>query len=178
LPVFLSAGHSDQDPGAISGGLKEADLTILLRDVCARVLRACNVEVITDGPDHQNLSLPAAITQSRKTAGPKIEFHFNAAANSKAGGCEALCLEKDVALASQLVEAVCKASGLRNRGVKPPSESARKKLGWVTNGGIILEIAFITNPADIKLYQASLSYIVLELCKVILSTQTKKEPTK
>ena len=41
-----------------------------------------------------------------------------------------------------------------DRGWIDQSQSARGKLGYVSAGGLILEVFFISNPAEMAVYQA------------------------
>ena len=55
--ILISAGHSNQDPGATANGVTEAGLALELRDLLADKLRAIGCDVAEDGADGQNLPL-------------------------------------------------------------------------------------------------------------------------
>src|SRR5690554_4284596 len=58
--LFISAGHSDADPGAVGNGYTEADIVLEFRDYLAEALRARGVEFRKDGEPGQNLPLARA----------------------------------------------------------------------------------------------------------------------
>lgn len=46
--LLISAGHSSSDPGAISGGCKESELALELRDLIVKELGSFNIKALTD----------------------------------------------------------------------------------------------------------------------------------
>lgn len=155
-PIVLTAGHSDYDPGAVGNGHTEANIARELRNIVAQKLRATGERVITDGEPASNKPLRDAIAlipQGRVA----VELHCNAAANPAAGGVECISLPKDKALSQRLSRAVASVLELRVRGDGgwiDQSKSARGRLGYVQAGGLILEVFFISNPAEMAVYQA------------------------
>ena len=155
-PIVLTAGHSDVDPGAVGNGQTEAGIARELRNIVASKLRSMGHRVITDGEPAVNKPLRDAIAliPQGKVA---VELHCNAAANPAAGGVECISLPKDKALSQRLSRAVARVLELRVRGDGgwiDQSKSARGRLGYVQAGGLILEVFFISNPAEMAVYQA------------------------
>lgn len=157
MQVLISAGHSATDPGAVNEHMKltEAKLALDLRDSVAAELRRYGVEVVEDGRDAENLPLAQAIKLVKgRTA---VELHFNAGPSS-AHGVEAISLPPQAGLARALSKAVASVLKTRVRGSDgwiDQSKSARGKLGFVQAGGIILEVAFISNDGEIGFYLAN-----------------------
>lgn len=155
-PIVLTAGHSDIDPGAVGNGRTEASIARELRNIVAQKLRATGERVITDGEPASNKPLRDAIAlipQGRVA----VELHCNAAANPAAGGVETIALPRDKALAQRLSAAVARVLGIKVRGDRgwiDQSQSARGKLGYVSAGGLILEVFFISNAGEMAVYQA------------------------
>lgn len=155
-PIVLTAGHSDIDPGAVGHGQTEAGIARELRNIVASKLRGMGERVITDGEPASNKPLRDAIAlipQGRVA----VEIHCNAAANPAAGGVECISLPQDKALSQRLSRAVARVLELRVRGDGgwiDQSQSARGRLGYVNAGGLILEVFFISNPAEMAVYQA------------------------
>lgn len=155
-PIVLTAGHSDIDPGAVGNGQTEANIARELRNIVAGKLRGMGERVITDGEPASNKPLRDAIAlipQGRVA----VELHCNAASSPAAGGVETIALPRDKALAQRLSAAVARVLGIRVRGDRgwiDQSQSARGKLGYVSAGGLILEVFFISNPAEMAVYQA------------------------
>ena len=59
--ITVTAGHSNQDPGAVNGLFREADIAQEMRNMVALYLRQKDIAVKTDGEGKGNLPLPAAI---------------------------------------------------------------------------------------------------------------------
>ncbi|OAM15241.1 N-acetylmuramoyl-L-alanine amidase [Eikenella corrodens] len=154
--ITVTAGHSNKDPGAVNGLFREADIAQEMRNMVALYLRQKDIAVKTDGEGKGNLPLPAAI---KLISGSKaaVEFHCNAFSKPSAGGCEALSQPKDRALSQRLCKAVSDVMGIPTRGTdggwKNEGSGQHSRLGYVRNGGIILELFFISNPAELAVWQ-------------------------
>lgn len=151
MAVFLSAGHSLTDPGAVANGRKEADIAVDFRNIVAQCLRDLGVEVTTDGAGKDNLPLRDAvkIAKGKQIA---LEFHCNASANTTASGVETLSGPEDMKLGGQICAALSREWSLKNRGSKPESAGQHHRLAFVQAGGIIVEMFFLTNPNDLAAY--------------------------
>ena len=154
--ITVTAGHSNKDPGAVNGLFREADIAQEMRNMVALYLRQKDIAVKTDGEGKGNLPLPAAI---KLISGSKaaVEFHCNAFSKPSAGGCEALSQPKDRALSQRLCKAVSDVMGIPTRGTdggwKNEGSGQHSRLGYVRNGGIILELFFISNPTELAVWQ-------------------------
>lgn len=173
-PVFISAGHSNTDSGATANGVTEAALAVELRDLLAARLRALGFDVAEDGADGQNLPLVESV---KLIAGKSIsvEIHFNAVANPAATGVECISLPVGKVAAQALAAATASTLGLKLRGVSgwiDQSQSARGKLAFVAAGGMILEVAFISNQSDLKAYQSRKMALVNALAETMRRTAT------
>lgn len=151
--MFLSAGHSTVDPGAVGFGRYEADVAEEFRNVLSFCLTDIGVAHAVDGRGMENTPLKDAIREARKHK-VALEFHCNASTNSTATGVEILCADKDKALAAKLCEAISTSLGIRNRGVKPENAGQHNRLGFVQAGGMIVELFFISNKEDLAKYDA------------------------
>lgn len=103
-----------------------------------------------------NQDLNAAI-KLIKGSSVAVEFHMNAALNKSANGVETIALPKDKKLAQDLSKAVADAFGSRLRGDNgwiDQSQSARGKLGFISNGGLIVELGFISNEEELFQFNA------------------------
>lgn len=158
--VFLSAGHSDTDPGATVRGYspnwgtvlrKEADIAVEFRNMVSFYLTRSGVEHALDGHGTTNLPLSQAAQMARKYD-LALEFHCNAAANSSATGVECLSSPSDAGLAGEVSAAVAQALGIKNRGAKPGNAGQHSRLAFVQAGGVIVELFFLSNPKDLDKY--------------------------
>ena len=154
--VTVTAGHSNKDPGAVNGKFKEAELVSQFRNAVAYYLREAGIQYKTDGIGTTNQNLNAAI-KLIKGSSVAVEFHMNAAASKQANGIETIALPKDKKLAQDLSKAVADVFGSRLRGDNgwiDQSQSARGKLGFISNGGLIVELGFISNEAELAQFNA------------------------
>lgn len=150
--VFLSAGHSNVDPGVVCFGRREADVAVDFRNKVAFYLGQSGVTFELDGSGTTNLPLKEAAAKARKHP-IGLEFHCNGSTDSTATGTEVLCSRKDDVLASRICVAISKTLGIRNRGVKPENAGQHHRLAFVQAGGMIVELFFLSNPEDLRRYE-------------------------
>ena len=172
--IFVSAGHDGHDPGAVSpdGRYREADLTLRLRDLIATRLRSWSAPVITDGRDGENRPLREAAILAKRVDGPAIEIHFNSGPAS-ASGVEVLCHAEHKTLAQNLAAAIAHwaRSPLRgDRGWKPANAGAHRRLAFCEAGGLIVEVAFISNPIEIETAVIHETQIATAIAEVLAET--------
>ncbi len=168
--VTVTAGHSNLDPGAVSGKYKEAELVRQFRNAVAHYLSVAGLTIKTDGVGGINLPLNNAIALA-KSASIAIEFHMNAAASPQANGIETIGLPKDKLLAQKLSKAVADVFGSRLRGEDgwiDQSQSARGKLGFVNAGGLIVELGFISNNAELAAFNSKYWSAAKAVAQVII----------
>lgn len=154
--VTVTAGHSNSDPGAVNGKYKEAELVRQFRNAVAHYLSTAGIPIKTDGVGTINLPLNTAITLA-KGATIAVEFHMNAAASKQANGIETISLPKDKQIAQELSKAVAGVFGSRLRGDNgwiDQSQSARGKLAFVSAGGLIIELGFISNDQELAQFNS------------------------
>lgn len=166
----ITAGHSNTDPGAVNGKVKEADLVVNFRNAVTHYLREAGLQVKTDGTGSRNDPLSSAI-RLIKGSSVAVEFHMNAAASKQANGVETIALPKDKELAQELSAAVATALGSRLRGDNgwiDQSESARGSLGYINAGGLIVELGFISNEDELAAYQARYWIAAKAVAKVLI----------
>ena len=169
--VTVTAGHSNSDPGAISGKFKEAELVTQFRNAVAYYLRKEGVQYKTDGVGTSNENLNAAL-KLIKGSSVAVEFHMNAATSKQANGVETIALPKDKKLAQELSTAVADAFGSRLRGDNgwiDQSQSARGKLGFISNGGLIVELGFISNDEELFQFNARYWTAAKAVAKILVS---------
>ncbi len=169
-PYVITAGHSNTDPGAVANGEKEAALAAELRNIVAFKLREKGCVVITDGVGKDNKPLSEVIKLIPK-GDVALEIHFNAAAAISASGVETIALPKDKELAQRLSKAIVSVTGSKLRGEAgyiDQSKSARGRLGYVSAGGLIVEVAFISNQAELEAYQSKKWLVASAIVEALL----------
>lgn len=168
--VTVTAGHSNKDPGAINGKRTEADIVTDMRNMVVSYLNKAGITTRTDGTNTTNLPLGTAI-QLVKGADVAVEFHCNAGPAS-ARGVEALSQPKDKALSQALCAAVNDVLGIPLRGEagwKPENSGQHTRLGYVSAGGIILELFFISNNAELALWDAKKWLVAKAVAEVLIA---------
>lgn len=158
LKTFPSAGHSNADPGAVSQGYKEADLTKDARNMIASYSNAN--DLIMDKDFESNRQYQSRIKPGSGSV--VFDIHFNAGPPT-ATGVECFVNKKDFAnknslsykMAVEICEATSRILGIKNRGVKSEQQSQHEKLGILNLGAgisVLWEICFITSPVDMPTY--------------------------
>ncbi len=169
MNITLTAGHSDTDPGAVYDGHSEAKLMTELRNDVAAALTGMGHTVRTDGTGAYNLPLIDAIKMIHGSD-IAVELHTNAFTNPSARGVEVIAHPKHKAVAQRIAGAVAKALGSVVRGDKgwiDQSQSHRGKLGYVSAGGLIVEVFFLSNPDERAAYFARRDAVVQALAREI-----------
>ena len=169
-PIVITAGHSNTDPGAVNGSFHEAVHVTKVRNALAHILREAGYTVLTDGVGDINEPLPSAI-KLVKGVDIALELHCNASANKTATGVETIALPKQKAVAQDISAAVAKVYGFKLRGEKgwiDQSQSQRGKLGYVSAGGMILELGFLSNDADMKVMENNFWKAARAIAEVII----------
>jgi N-acetylmuramoyl-L-alanine amidase len=156
--IILDPGHGmgnrragSFDPGAVAGGIREADVVMDWANVLREILMERGHRVVRTRIDHKD---PASIGQRAKIAKQyhgdvMLSLHCNAA-NGKANGTETFYRGiNHKAKAESITAAVCKALGTRNRGAKTESQSQHARLAVMSfQPCFLLEIGFIDHPGD------------------------------
>ena len=177
ITIAITAGHSNTDPGAVNGNYKEAFIAVEMRNEVAKRVRLAGIEVLTDGEGSDNQNLNTAIGLAKKTKKFALEFHLNASTNKTAKGVEALALDKDKAVCQKLCKAVSEVLDTPVRGSdggwKSQSSGQHAKLGFVSAGGIVMEVFFISNDNELKKYFANREELYDAIAKVIIEHVTK-----
>lgn len=154
---FSNATPGTYDPGAIGGGLEEADIALDWALTGKWVLNRAGIAVWLTRDDDRDAS-PLAIRDERAHLVGCTHFlslHCNAAAprfgTRPATGTEVFWRDvDDMRWASHVLAAALPALGLRNRGLKTEGLSPRGRLSVFDFDGsaALLELGFITNARD------------------------------
>lgn len=174
--IYVSAGHNPKgikpDPGAVGNGVREADLTVEFRNLVINELNKKGAKFMSDRDDER---LGEYLERIKTGNGSVVlEFHFDAVESSKATGTTCVigvdADRLDKAFATDLVNRTATTLGIRNRGVISEADSHRGRLGLMRESGIValLEIGFISNPEDLKAYNAKKLQLASEIAKTLI----------
>ena len=159
---LVIAGHGDGDPGALGNGYKERDLTLEVTNLLDAQHE--NIHAYTAHNVYAQGNL-ATIAKGYDTV---TEIHFNAF-NQTAKGTEVLihsAYEPD-GVDTKILNVLSKY--FQNRGIKKRSDLGNMNIAY--NKGInyrLVEVCFIDNAEDIKIYQANKNKIAKEIAEAIL----------
>lgn len=167
--MFISAGHSERDPGAVAGVRKEADIAEETRNIVSKYLSDHKFPHEVDGKGAANPELRDAVKRMRLHK-VGLEFHCNAAASPTATGVEVLCAPKDNILAGRLCKGIADVLGIRNRGVKAENSGQHHRLAFIQAGGMIVELFFISNPSDLKAYDEKKWLMGKEIARILVES--------
>lgn len=167
LVVYPSAGHHDNDPGAVSNGYKEADLTKELRNLMIEEFNRRNHRIIVDKDWETNTQYQRRIKPGSGSV--IMDIHFNSASPA-ATGVEVVvhnnASKHSIALATEISEKLSEIIGIKNRGVKREKDTARGKIGILNlKAGIsvLVEVCFISNKSDLEAYFAHKKEVAITL---------------
>lgn len=176
--LFLSAGHSTTDPGAVARAFdskgnpilrREADIAVEMRNMVSFYLSQYGVPHTVDGHGTENIPLKEAAAKMRGFQ-YGVEFHCNSAVSPTATGTEVLCDfadARDRALSADLSAAIAKALAIRDRGAKPENSGQHSRLAFVRAGGVIVELFFLSNPNDLAKWDAR-KWLAARSCAEVL----------
>lgn len=155
MKIVISSGHSKYCRGA-SGFVDEVNEARQIVETVADVLRSVGVEVVTYHDDistTQNENLNRIVDfHNAQSRDMDVSIHLNAyETTNKPMGCEVLFVSSTgEQIAANVVNAICSASGLINRGPKK-----RTDLFFLNNTNepaVLIETIFCDSQADVDIY--------------------------
>jgi len=180
IKIYLDQGHNPENPnsGSEGNGFREQDIVYQIGILTAAALESYGFDtrLSRPTPDTQlgesNLSSLAARVRDANEWGADyfISLHTNASDNERATGSEAFVFRKGTeaeALAENILVALADATGLPNRGVM--ARPGLYVLRRTKMPSALVELGFITNPADAELMAYSPSLFASGITNGILA---------
>ena len=165
--IFLDPGHGGSDPGAISGGVREKDLTLSVYNKVSSKLASLGYTVLTSRNVDKDVDLVDRADQANKdNADMLLSIHFNAGGRGIARGIETYYyqatadrvpkinkenhnnperLERSRKLANKVQQNLLYQTGANDRGVKRASFTVLRETSIPS---ILVELGFIDNPEE------------------------------
>ena len=165
--IFLDPGHGGSDPGAISGGVREKDLTLSVYNKVSSKLASLGYTVLTSRNVDKDVDLVDRAEQANKAnADMLLSIHFNAGGRGIARGIETYYyqatadrvpkinkenhnnperLERSRKLANKVQQNLLYQTGANDRGVKRASFTVLRETSIPS---ILVELGFIDNPEE------------------------------
>lgn len=179
MKIVISSGHGKYVRGA-SGYIDEVDEARKVVETVATMLRSAGVEATTYHDDvsksqSENLHRITDFHNS-KTRDWDISVHFNAyQTTSKPMGCEVLYVsETGFELADEMVDAICDASGLINRG--PKERTDLHFLNATSEPAVLIETCFVDSQGDVDIYKKSYDLICGAIAGAIAGEDIEAPP--
>lgn len=169
MKYLISAGHGGTDPGACAHGYTEAAIVLEMRDLVAARLFEMRHTVLTDGGVGENIPLKQALALVKGTD-LAVELHCNAAVNMHATGVEVIAPPELKSVAQRIARAIAAETGQKLRGQAgwiDQSQSQHAKLAFVQAGGLIVELVFISNAADLRVFLEAKERVAMALAGAI-----------
>ena len=163
IKIYVDQGHNPENPnaGAEGNGLREQDITYRVGEALAALLRQNpSYEVRLSRPtpstalgSSNTTSLRARVNDANAWGADYfISIHTNASENPSANGIEAFAYSQPsraFSLGESILRSLSAATGQKNRGMKV--RPGLYVLRRTNMPAVLVEIGFITNPAEAAL---------------------------
>ena len=165
--IFLDPGHGGSDSGAVSGGVREKDLTLSVYNKVSSKLASLGYTVLTSRNVDKYVDLVERAEQANNAnADMLLSIHFNAGGRGVARGIETYYyqatadrvpkinkenhnnverLERSRKLANKVQQNLLYQTGANDRGVKRASFTVLRETSIPS---ILVELGFIDNPEE------------------------------
>jgi N-acetylmuramoyl-L-alanine amidase len=174
MHIVISSGHGKYIRGA-SGVLDEVDEARKVVNHVGTLLGAGATEFHDDVSTSQSENLNRIIGYHNSlTRGLDVSVHFNAYNSTTSPmGCEVLYVSQ-YDLAKKVADAICAASGLKNRGAKKRTDLAF--LNKTEEPAILIEVCFVDSSADADIYRAQFEAICGAISEAIAGVEAEPSP--
>lgn len=182
----ITAGHSAKVPGAGSKYGQEHIEARKVADKVAAIIKAnggivarCDGDTATTGTGVWTEAVREVDAFGNKYGDSNtlaLSIHFNASAKHDGRGTECLAFDSLKEQSAKYAAAISAASGLKNRGHKPGSW-----VGWVNATdpyAYLVEVCFIDNAEDMKIYKAKFDEICYAIASVAMGKTIKPGAAK
>ncbi len=147
--VYIDAGHGGKDPGAVSGGINEKDITLEVSKIVCNQLKSYGVNVVLTRDCDETVSLNQRTESANDLdADIFVSIHCNSYSNVNSKGIETYCYKfKYSKLADVIHKKIVENTSLFSfdRGVK---EGDFHVLRQTKMPACLVELGFISNKTD------------------------------
>lgn len=170
MRVAIDAGHGLSnrkpgvfDPGAVSGSLRESDVTLLWAKELVMAFRRISIPVFETRPTEHTAAPVGSRDELAEDARCThfISIHVNDADSASATGVETLYRD-DERFASKIQNALLAGLQLRDRGVKQRTDLAVLNF---TGQAALIELGFIKNAGDVERFTDP--DVIKQTCRLI-----------
>jgi len=186
--IFLNAGHSNIDPGAISRYGVERDLNVVIRDALIPKLERQGFKVMAV-PDNLNLTQSIDWVNERVVdinSGLALSIHNNCCGHTGAEAYYYAHFESSRRIAKALVDEFCRETGIKNRGARSDSITRFGALSWIRRTdcwATLIECGYMDSKEDMDKIIGHFDLIAKGICKGVckiynIPYQEKISPSK
>lgn len=149
--IVLDPGHGGIDPGAVTEGLYEKDVTLQTALTVKERLEAAGVNVIMTRNDDSDVALSdIPYTANQAEADLMISFHYDAIETTGASGTTAYYYGDDSIPVAQAIQGqLMEQSALESNGVKFGDFQVIRDLA---GEGVLLELGYMSTPSDVAVF--------------------------
>lgn len=144
--VYIGVGHGGSDPGAVSGNIKEKNLTLDISKACRDYLERNGVATKISREKDVDSSINSKVREANSwNADLVVEIHINAGGGDGAEVYHTRFGGKGKTLAKNILDSICKL-GQQRRGLKTKVSNGSDYFGMIrdTNApAVLVECAFI-----------------------------------
>ena len=157
MTIIIDPGHGMSnkrsgvfDPGAVSAGVREADIAMDWANELRAILRAAGHKVVRTRIDHNDPTPVGKRASIARQYGGEVMISLHCNATPGASGTETFYRgEENRATAWSLNEAVVDALGTKSRGAKTEDQSQHGKLAVMSfQPCFLIELGFIDHAGD------------------------------
>ena len=181
--VCLDAGHGADDVGAANGKRYEKDDDLKLTLKIREKLETMGIKVYLTRDDDSDVTLDERCkSANKKQCTLFVSIHRNSAEDKKANGIEAWVSRNpkgdEYTLAENLVSNICNLTSQQNRGIKKGFRDNSFGDYYINSDtdmpSLLLEVGFITNDNDNKIFDEKLDEAAEVIAKTIYDHIQKK----
>ena len=154
--IYLNAGHSELEPGALSSYGVERDLNISIRDELIPELerQGFKVKVVPDNLDFRESYKWVNDNSFLINDGLALDVHCNKGGREGAEVYYYAGSQSSKDIAKRLVDVYSKEMGMKNRGARPDTQSWHGEISWIreTNvWAVLIECGYMDSKKDMDL---------------------------
>jgi len=186
MKIVISSGHGKYISGAVGPspwGIHEHTEAVKVVNEAAAVMRSMGVDVITyedtvSKSQSENLDRIVAFHNSQGSHDLDVSIHFNSTDPQPSGpvGCEVFYASTPgKTVAQRTVDAICTASGLKDRG---PKQGNFAFLNNTNEIAVLVEVCFVNSHPDVDIYHDRFSEICVAIAEGLTDEQAGQQPDR
>ncbi len=168
--IFLNAGHSELEPGALSLYGVERDLNTSIRDELLPELKrqGFKIKMVPDNLDFRESYKWVNKNSLLISDGLALDIHCNKGGRT---GAESYYYAGSVSskeIAKELVDVYSKEMKMKNRGPKPDTQSQPGEISWIRKTNVwatLIECGYMDSKEDMDLIIGHFDQVAIAICK-------------